>query len=346
LEHPLAIVIDYQGNDAYINQAEGPAQGVGRMGVGLLIDLGGKDGYESKNISQGVGILGLGAIYDADGEDHYRLEALGQGAGVFGLGLIIDKSGSDRYQGSLMCQGFGGAGGFGLLADGSSWDVYRAGFQHPDHRDQTISTLSLSQGFAYGLRPGPDNPVGLSGGVGALVDAEGSDVYIGDYFGQGAAYYFGLGLLYDYRGDDAYRAGRYAHGAGVHYAAGLLLDRGGNDTYHCYYGVGISLGHDYGVGLLYDQAGDDAYFGGVLTQAAGNANGFGFLFDSDGNDQYTARLHEEAIAVGTYNQQRKNGSIGILMDLGNGRDCYADPGLKNNYSGLKKGTQWGLFIDE
>ncbi len=59
-------------------------QGVGRLGIGMLFDLGtDPDSYRSLRFSQGYGALGVGVLFDEGGDDDYHAEAAAQGAGSF-----------------------------------------------------------------------------------------------------------------------------------------------------------------------------------------------------------------------------------------------------------------------
>ncbi|MGE3853934.1 MAG: hypothetical protein AB7K09_19540 [Planctomycetota bacterium] len=346
LEHPFAACIDFGGNDSYEVKDHNPAQGCGRLGLGVLLDIGqGKDGYRAKVASQGVGMLGIGVLHDEGGDDWYESHSGSQGAAVFGLGLLSDNAGTDRYHAKIFSQAFAGCMGYGALIDGKGNDVYEAGGGERDGRDPTVSHDSLSQGFAFGLRPYGDNPVGMSGGLAILADTDGHDIYLGDYFCQGGAYYYGMGICADEAGNDAWRCGRYSQGGGTHYAAGVLIDEAGDDTYDAYLGVSQGCGHDWSLGALIDNAGNDVYRAGWLSQGAGNANGIGLLFDRAGDDRYTGE--NDVQAWGTWDAGRDNGSYGLLIDLGgtdvynqqlraDGRSMFFDDGKRH---------KWGFFHD-
>ena len=141
LDHPVSVLIDLGGNDNYgyipvlpaphalalpeddhgrwepvgtPGEINGPVslsdhnrQGSGRLGAGMLFDLGdGADEYSSLRLSQGSGVYGLGLLYDDGGDDGYKAEAIAQGAGIFGIGLLIDEAGDDDYQGFHGVQAF------------------------------------------------------------------------------------------------------------------------------------------------------------------------------------------------------------------------------------------------
>ena len=283
-EYPFSIVIDLAGNDRYITRTN-LSQGAGFMGMGILAEIQGDDVYVSNKFSQGAGIFGGGILIDIDGDDRYAADSYTEGAGIFGIGMLLDTKGNDSYEAHKASQGFASVKGFGALVDISGNDFYLAGNKYPDDRDPDHATKSLSQGFAIGMRP-YDSPAGASGGIGVLIDKEGNDKYIGDYFSQGASYWYALGILHDMKGNDTYIAGRYAQGAGIHISAACLIDESGDDSYTVTFGVSQGMGHDFGIGVLSDFYGNDTYKGGALSLGAATCGGIGVLYDKDGQDTY------------------------------------------------------------
>jgi hypothetical protein len=292
---PVALVIDWSGNDRYIS-AENFSQGAGVLGGGFLIDLGGDDTFISLDGSQGTGLWGLGLLYHGDGNAVYKARTLAQGVGQMGLGIIVNGAGDDIYLCSDQGQAFGPFGGAGILIDVAGRDFYQLGGVTPDFRDPAKATVSMGQGFGFGVRPGKGLQE-VPGGIGILIDENGDDTYIADYFAQGAAYYYGLGILNDMSGDDRYIAGRYAQGAGIHSAVGVLVDHKGNDSYHASFGVAQGLGHDYGVGILEDDQGDDIYWGGTLVQGAATNGSLGVFIDLQGHDRLKFIENGQAFAL-------------------------------------------------
>jgi len=286
---PVSLVIDWGGNDQYLGR-ENFSQGAGLLGGGFLIDLGGDDIFTSHEGSQGAGFWGLGVLYHGDGNSVFSGRKFCQGAGQMGLGLLLNRNGDDKYLCSFAGQGLGLFGGAGLLVDGAGNDLYQLGGLEPDFRDPAKATQSFGQGFGLGARAEKDMS-GVPGGTGLLIDKEGNDVYIADYFAQGASYYYGLGILDDRAGDDRYISGRYSQGAGIHSSIGVLIDRKGNDFYYSSVGVAQGMGHDFGVGFLEDEEGEDCYRGGSLVQGAAT-----------------------------------EGSIGVFMAQGTGRRCRGGEG--------------------
>jgi len=281
---PMSVVIDIAGNDSYIGR-NNLSQGTALLGTGIVMDMSGNDTYISESFSQGCAVFGVGLLIDLEGDDHYSAASYGQGAGVFGIGMVLEGGGNDTYEAERLSQGYASVKGFGALVDRAGSDYYSAGGRYPDHREPEVSTQSLSQGFATGLRP-YTSPVGAPGGIGALVDGSGDDTYMGDYFAQGSSYWYSLGILHDMSGNDRYIAGRYAQGAGIHVSAGTLIDESGDDTYLVTFGVSQGVGHDFGVGVLADFGGNDLYRGGLLSQGAATCGSVGVLYDGSGEDAY------------------------------------------------------------
>ncbi len=310
VEYPFSITIDLAGNDRYITRKT-VSQGAGFMGTGILADVEGNDIYMSEKVSQGAGIFGGGVLLDLHGDDIYKGESDVQGAGIFGIGALIDSHGADVYEASVKSQGFAYVKGFGVLADLEGGDFYRAGGKYPDQREPGYATLSLSQGFAIGMRP-LESEEGASGGIGLLIDRDGNDKYIGDYFSQGASYWYSLGILHDMNGDDTYIAGRYSQGAGIHTSAGVLIDEKGDDSYTVTFGVSQGAGHDYGIGVLADFDGDNTYKEGVLSKGAATCGSIGILYDKYGKDSYLTEggVHES----GDESDYCRASGFGILMN--------------------------------
>ena len=68
-------------------------------GWGILLDIEGRDHYDSANFSQGQGyFFGAGMKLDFDGDDEHQAARYGHGASAhFGVGLFIDYHGQDLY---------------------------------------------------------------------------------------------------------------------------------------------------------------------------------------------------------------------------------------------------------
>lgn len=324
----IGIAFDLAGNDSYVAR-QAFAFGAARCGFGILVDEAGDDSYSGTHNCIGRGLLGLGLLVEAGGIDRYYADSASQAAAHFGFGLLIDEAGNDHYTAHLNSQAHAGVNGAAFLVDTEGNDVYFAGGKHKDFREGQKYYGSLSQGFSIGWRPL------YSGGVGALFDYGGDDIYIGDYFAQGSSYWYALGLLYDDAGDDRYIARRYSQGAATHICVGILADSAGNDRYSSW-GVSQGCAHDLSAAMLIDGAGNDRYSADWLSQGAGNANGIGFLIDLKGDDRYAGEK-ETVQGAGTYTRKdttyarvRGYPSVGILIDAG-GNDTYSRRGRDGTF---------------
>ncbi len=309
-------------------------QGAGRLGVGMLFDLGaGRDRYASLRMSQGYGALGVGVLVDAGGTDTYVGEAAVQGAASFGIGLLEDLGdGDDRFEAYANSQGFGYSRGVGVLYGERGDDDYVA---HPHDvlywspQIPGSSNSSFCQGVGFGRRADFGDGVFMSGGLGVLRDRAGHDTYTAAVFAQASGYWFGTGLLLDGAGDDHYDAEWYAQAADAHYAITALIDREGNDVYDesasRYSGV-LGSGHDFSSAWFLDLDGDDQYRFVGRSGGTGNAGGVGFFVDASGLDRYTADgvfTHGNAsIETPGDPLRRMTGTVGFFVERG-GVDVYA-----------------------
>ncbi len=327
-----SIILDFGGNDTYKSTGDYSIAS-GFFGTGILIDRSGDDNYLGQNFSSGSGLFGAGILIDKEGNDKYFGDTFTQGAGSFGIGILSDLKGEDQYSGALFAQGFGFVKGFGALIDSSGNDSYFAGGKYKDILRYKDHFISLSQGFAFGIRPV------MSGGFGFLCDFTGNDLYISDIFGQGSSYWWGLRSLVDYSGNDKYISYQYAQGAATHLTLGLLLDKSGDDDYISH-GVSQGCGHDLACGILEDQSGNDNYLSFDLSQGAGSANGFGIQIDFEGDDSYLVTLKSNTQGYG--NPRRDYGSIGLFLDL-SGKDKYFGNGEDNTW--WTTPSMWGAGLD-
>lgn len=311
---PLAAVIDLGGNDRYAGGGLlGAAAAV--FGISLVFDGWGDDAYDAEYLGQGAAVVGIGWLEDRGGRDRYRAYGHAQGAAFCGVGCLRDGGGDDRYEVGFCGQGYAGVMGVGCLADEEGNDRYVAGGRERDHERNDRRFISLSQGFATGLRPF------AGGGVGALVDLDGDDAYVADVFGQGVGYWYSIGLLLDRAGDDTYRVFQYGQGTGIHLSGGLLADGAGDDRYD---GSILAQGsaHDCAVGMLFDREGNDRYRADHDAQGHGMNNALAILADSAGDDVYRAKRCDSCQGIGNNGGMREYGSLAVLLDLG-GADRYS-----------------------
>lgn len=347
-----------QADNGPVSLSNTGRQGAGRLGVGMLFDLGaGDDSYTSLRMSQGAGILGVGVLYDDGGADNYSAEAFAQGAALLGIGVQIDDGDNgegereDAWRLWHAGQGFGTARGVGLLIDEAGDSRYTGEaatglsdvlyFSPPD-RGQ--SNQNLVQGAGAGLLPAdqrfPERQA-TGGGLGALYDRSGDDQYRAGTFAQGAGVHLGAGLLIDDLGADVYEARYGAQGFGELVAVGVLLEGDGADAYNLEEARRISslmgFGTNLGSGTLLDQRGDDRYSVPSLSGGVGQLNGAGLLFDLGGADTHTALSTSTwgFASLGLPQDdpdafRREVPTYGLFIDAGAQEDTYTRLDLENN----------------
>ena len=360
--NPVSVLVDLGGDDTYgypvvahsldtpdllpsdadgrrIGAAGAPSysrtarQGAGRLGVGLLYDLGtGRDRYRGLRMSQGFGALGLGGLYDEGGDDTYEAEAGAQGAAMAGLGVLVDGAGRDTYTVWSYGQGFGYVQGVGLVIDRDGDDRYTARVTpvlYPSPQSP-MSNTSFAQGAGFGRRGDafPDR-INMSGGIGILRDRTGSDQYTAGVFGQGTGYWGGMGLLLDGAGDDRYDGRWYVQAGSAHFAYAALVDGGGRDDHNALatrQNMTAGAGHDFSLSVFLAQGPEgDTYRVPNLALGAGNANGAGIFADEGGDDTYEAAsaltLGNAALESLTDPGRLMRPTVGLFLDA-DGRDTY------------------------
>lgn len=344
----LSVALDLGGNDVY-NGHDGPAFGAGLAGVGILLDAEGNDHYEADRYAQGVGQFGLGLLADLGGHDRYSLKFSGQGCGYFGIGLLFDVAGHDEYSIYADGQGLGGVAGVGVLADRTGNDKYVAERKHsvtgrPSYHSPNLDVaVSNAQGCGMGRRGDGSDGHSWAGGLGALLDGEGDDVYTAGNWAMGTGYWFGIGVLHDRAGNDEYHGAVYSQGSGAHFCIGVCLDEAGHDLHladeNSNSNSSLAWAHDFTIAILLDAAGDDRYrVDGVGLSYSINRS-ISMLFDLGGNDVYetdVARREREkaglhpGFAMNAETFRARDGvstyfadttSLGLFLDVG-GEDHY------------------------
>ena len=350
-DRPVLVVIDLAGNDVYRGNQPG-IQGGALLGASMLLDLAGDDLYHAQEVAQGSTLAGVGILVDYAGDDRYIGVRRVQGQAIGGLGLLVDRDGKDDYRAAMWAQGFGGPLGFGLLDDFSGDDHYFCGGMWQDSYPETPGMEGWGQGVGAGLRQV------ANGGIGAILDGGGDDVYEFDYLAHGGGYWCGLGFARDFGGNDqrlitraAYNGGarrersfqRFGSGWGCHYALGFLFDDAGDDQYEGTI-MGTGMAWDCSMGVLCDFAGNDQYRPtGGLTQGTGAQMGFGILFDYTGDDQYKGYGQGYAPGGISYHDLPGcGGNFSFVVDYG-GQDQYGCRAQNNGY--IQRGDQGGFLID-
>ncbi len=344
VEVPVASDVGPEGHRRLPSDGEGRAaappasrstvsrQGAGRLGIGLLLDLGPEgDRYRSLRMSQGWGSLGVGLLYDRAGDDVYEGESGVQGASSFGVGLLIDEAGNDEYVAYHAAQGFAYVRAVGVLYDRDGDDVY---FGHPSDvlyvsPQDAGSNSSFVQGAGFGRRDDAGR-VYMSGGLAVLRDLAGADRYTAGVFAQSTGYWYGTGMLLEGGGDDHYDAVWYVQSGDAHFAISVLLEDGGSDDYNqlaTRRNVAIGGGHDFSIAWFVDASGDDVYRAPGISFGGGNDGGAGIFADLLGTDSYDATGNN---SFGHGNSppddtlRARTGTVGIFLEA-DGADTYARP---------------------
>ncbi|MDA1195235.1 MAG: hypothetical protein O2894_08625, partial [Planctomycetota bacterium] len=307
----------------------------GVFGCGLVYAAGdGAHQWRTGRWGLGAGLFGLGALVDEGGDDTYSLAAVGQGAAFFGAGLLLDAAGDDRYdlrEGDG--QGFGGPGGVGVLADRSGNDRYvaepdakKAG--RADYHSEGRIAVSNAQGVGSGRRGDISDGHVWAGGLGALLDVDGDDVYEAGNFSQGLGYWYGTGILWDGGGNDRYRSVYFTRGSGAHFAIGALVDESGDDQHELWdtAGAALAFGWDVVNAFLIDRgSGNDTYEAQRISFGVAQVRSQAFFIDEGGDDTYVVR-----------------GGGHFLGDVDD-RDAYRVPGRTSDFPWRL--AQVGVFLD-
>lgn len=356
---PVSILLDFDGNDSYIqtSSAFAPAFGAGVLGYGFLFDFVGNDKYVSLQMTQGCGFFGVGWLVDFGGNDAYECIRFGQGMAHAGLGLLYDRSGDDVYYCYNSAQGCGRTQGCGMLVDEAGDDQYIA--NNSDIRFSAAQdrrhNRSEAQGAGMGERADEKDGHSLPGGIGILMDKSGNDKYTAAIFAQGMSFWSGVGFLIDSGGDDQYSGVWYVQGVGVHGGIGALCDRDGNDSYTATLHASQGVGHDSSIGFFIDEKGDDIYQSPRLSLGCANENSIALFLDMQGNDRYVlsssdAMGHAQFSKFGTMREDQLG--VGIFIDAGGAEDEYNGPrGMQNRLwvqppsQGIKLKSELGAGID-
>jgi len=186
----VGILVDEGGNDFYRQDGlDGFVYG-GAEGFGLLLERGGSDRYVSNEVP--VTLLGT--------DEGTFAGPVQVSAEADGTAILVEQGGNDSYfmgphirQGG---QGEAGVGAFCLLDEESGDDSYAMG---PSIVEPQLGLFPVAtgQGGAYAIAAPPGPAVGI------LHDAAGEDTYVADGFAQGYGV-GGLGALLDDAGHDVY----------------------------------------------------------------------------------------------------------------------------------------------
>ncbi|MDD4051303.1 MAG: hypothetical protein PHR28_05315 [candidate division Zixibacteria bacterium] len=330
----VSVLIDLGGNDTYTcHDRQAPSFGTGILGVGVLYDAAGDDIYEGKIFSQGAGFLGIGVLFDKAGNDRYKAETSSQGAAYFGIGMAIDGDGDDSYYLYGDGQGMGGiGGGIGVLADYAGSDRYTAEpsaeiVNRGDYHSEFKVNANNAQGVGFGRRGDGSDGHSWAGGVGAIVDVSGDDIYTSGNWSLGCGYWFGTGICYDGAGNDEYQSVYFTQASGAHFCNGILLDEAGDDKHILTETAGAALGFgwDYTNALFIDRGGNDIYEAKIISYGLAQIRSMAFFFEMGGDDSYIYTKGQQGFGAATF------------------REDYAVPNPVAPYNYYSKSA--GVFID-
>lgn len=364
LTRSIGAALDLGGDDRY--SAEDVALGAGLTGIGVLLDAAGQDRYQSRLLGQGAGLFGLGALLDLAGDDRFDLEVGGQGAAFFGIGMLLDLSGADQYVTWGDAQGYGGAGGIGVLGDREGDDTYLSVVDpkitgRPSGHSAGKISASGAQGCGMGRRGDGSDGHSWAGGLGALLDASGDDRYTIGNWGQGCGYWFGTGLFWDGGGNDESRATGWANASGAHFCIGAKIDEGGDDLHETNQNWGPAYGHDFTVALFLDASGNDRYLCGSEGIGHSINRSVALCLEGGGDDLYTFTTAEKHPGKITYDPRfltrggtsvywTETTSLGLFVDVG-GHDSYP-AGFHDDFtrtedpaSDTARARNFGIFVD-
>lgn len=323
---PVALHVDVAGDDTYAyaehtipsDSGRLPSDGAGRATEGDLTE-----GETARSLSstsrQGAGRVGIGMLHDLAGNDRYRSLRASQGFGALGVGVLFDGAGDDLYEAEAGAQGSASLG-IGLLVDAAGADTHRI--------------YAFGQGFGH------------VGGLGALVDGGGDDVYFanpGEPEAGGDPLYASAQL--PGRGNTSMVQGAgfglRADAAGYWMSGGLgvLVDLGdGADDYICSV-FGQGTGYWFGTGLLRDGGGDDLFDGRWYVRGASAHMALAMFHDLGGNDRHGTRpaIRQHGTSYGTGHDL----SVAWLVDDA-GNDTWTAPGLS---LGAGNACGWGVMLD-
>lgn len=271
-----SLILDLGGNDVYdTKNIDGEAA--------LVVDVAGNDRYRGKIANS---FLGISMLLDLSGNDFYTSGDWSQSYACAGISFMLDFDGDDIYAGGNYSQGSANAGGISILADMDGNDTY--------------STKDCSQAFANG------------NGFSLLVDVSGNDMYNAVHHSQGSATSGGMAILLDFLGDDKYVSKKNSQGAGEGWADGLkrssigsLIDFSGNDMYKTDE-FSQGFGQTVGVGVIADFLGNDRYISKNSSQACSKFFGIALLADMHGNNTYESKYLS--------GEHESTGGISLLID--------------------------------
>lgn len=284
----VGISVDLGGNDRYepmtghLHACEmggfGPekgvcTQGVGMLGIGMLVDAAGDETYEAAAVIKDGDCLGgnfsICGVVDA------------QASGRFGIGVLADLGGDDRYSTAVPIPGRTAAADWSVTLSAQGSTSVGGGVLWDDGGNDIYTVSGPATGF---LVPDSPTPSGWS-----------------TYAAQGVAV-SGIGIVLEDGGTDSFliearpgpgaedRRGKSQYGEGA--AAGVGLGNGGQ-------GIGFSGFAIPTIGAIIEGRGNTLYVIDMRARFGAAAQGQGhgpegYLVDDGGDDLYRIEAHTDA----------------------------------------------------
>lgn len=341
LSKPIAVAIDFGGDDIYDYNSYNATQGAGIFGVGIAINDFGNDEYIAKSMSQGAGVCGVGVLIDSSGRDKYESLTFSQAAAFFGVGSLSDFDGNDTYHSYIYSQAFASNNAVAFLMDKFGSDNYYVELSEkaslPNSRTDGFVN-NFSQGCAVGVGNLSDAN-SLAGGIAGLVDINGDDRYLGSACVQGYSSLGGVAMLSDLDGNDEYISNCTSQAVSQDFSVSSLVDVDGNDLYFLSSSnenVGQSAVLGGGASLLLNDGGNDVYLSTAVSCAVnsmGSDSSYALFIETEGDDIYSG------VPSGFANSKNC-----VFLD-GDGNDMYSVSGLNNKIALGKLERQGGAFLD-
>ncbi|MCC5876227.1 MAG: hypothetical protein JJU11_08435, partial [Candidatus Sumerlaeia bacterium] len=183
----ISLLYDHGGNDHYMAKGNASCPSSAIMGYGILWDTGGNDIYEGEYLSQSGALFGASLLIDGGGNDSFSSRGHSQAFALGGAALLLSMGGDDTFNSLTHAQGCGASEGAAVLINVAGNDRYTLGNTPLIRPSAQLPDRNTSRGRGAGRGRRADLSVGraTAGGIGALLDIEGDDVYTAQVFAQG-----------------------------------------------------------------------------------------------------------------------------------------------------------------
>lgn len=134
LDYPIAMSLDFGGDDSYTILANRWSMGSAFLGAGLLHDLEGNDEFRCTRLCQGAGLWGVGVHRDYAGDDNHRSGDTSLGSATL-MGILREDGGEDGFLFGTDGGGYGaGPSSIGLLWERGGRDMHETTFEFTHNR--------------------------------------------------------------------------------------------------------------------------------------------------------------------------------------------------------------------